>query len=149
MDNLERTLRQHAFLEGLSPEHVKVLVGCAKNERFPAGSYLSREGADEARVYLIRKGAVSLEVHRPGGEPTVIETLEAGDVMGISWITPATAHYDCRARETVVAFSLDNACMQRKMRDDPALGYALALRFLDLTYRRLARLRTQHLDLYA
>jgi CRP-like cAMP-binding protein len=135
-------------LADLESEHVKLIVGCAKNLRFRPGEFLAREGQTEACMYLIRSGTVAIETHAPNGETICVETLMPGDVMGISWVTPAKAHFDCRARETVIAFSLDHDCLLRKMNEDPALGYAIASRLLDSTYQRLSRLRLQQLDVY-
>ena len=148
MQDLESILRKHPFLEDLEPEHVKLIVSCAKNLRFRPGEFLQREGQKEATVYLIRRGTVAVETHAPNGETMCIETLMPGDILGISWITPTTAHFDCRARETVIAFSLDHECLLGKMNEDPALGYAITSRLLDNTYQRLSRLRLQQLDVY-
>jgi CRP-like cAMP-binding protein len=148
MDDLERVLRAHAFLAGLAPEHTAFLASCAKNVRFRPGEFLMREGDREDTLYLIRHGTVTIEMPRPGGEPVCLETIGAGDVLGVSLLTPRAAHLDCRAREAVVALALDNACMHRKMDEDPRLGYAISMRLLERTYERLARARLQHLDVY-
>jgi CRP-like cAMP-binding protein len=148
MDDLERVLRAHPFLAELEPEHVKFLVGCAKNVRFRAGEYLMRAGDREDTLYLIRQGSVAIEMPRPGSEAICVETLGAGDVLGVSLLTPAAAHLDCRSRETVVALAIDNACLQRKMTEDPRLGFAISMRLLERTYDRLSRARLQHLDVY-
>jgi CRP-like cAMP-binding protein len=133
MDDLERVLRAHPFLADLEPDHVKFLVGCAKNVRFRSGEFLMREGDREDTLYLIRQGGVAIELPRPGGEPVCIETLGAGDVLGVSLLTPAAAHLDCRARDTVVALAIDNACLHRKMTEDPRLGFAISMRLLERT----------------
>jgi len=148
MEDLESILKQHPFLEDLEPEHVKLIVGCAKNLRFKPGDFLAREGQKEACLYLIRRGTVAVETHAPNGETMCIETLMPGDVLGLSWIAPATAHFDCRARETVIAFSLDRDCVVAKMNEDAEFGYAITSRLLDNTYQRLSRLRLQKLDVY-
>jgi CRP-like cAMP-binding protein len=148
MEDLESILQKHSFLADLKPEHVKLIVGCAKNLRFRPGEFLAKEGQKEACMYLIRRGTVAIETHAPNGETICIETLMPGDVLGISWVTPATAHFDCRARDTVIAFSLDHDCLYRKMKEDPELGYAITSRLLDNTYQRLSRLRLQQLDVY-
>jgi CRP-like cAMP-binding protein len=164
MDDLERVLRAHPFLADLEPEHVKFLVGCAKNVRFRVGEYLMREGDREDTLYLIRQGSVAIEMPHPGaraaagaaagagagagGDAICIETLGEGDVLGVSLLTPAAAHLDCRARDTVVALAIDNACLLRKMTEDPRLGFALSMRLLERTYERLSRARLQHLDVY-
>lgn len=148
MDDLERVLRAHPFLADLEPEHVRFLVGCAKNVRFRGGEYLLREGDAENDLFLIRQGTVAIEMPRPGGEALTVETVGPGDVLGVSCLTPRAAHLDCRARDTVVAFALDNRCMLQKMKDDPRLGFALSMRLLERTYDRLSRARLQHLDIY-
>ena len=89
MDDLERVLRAHPFLAELEPEHVKFLVGCTKNARFRTGEFLMREGDREDTLYLIREGSVAIEMPRPGGDPVCVETVGAGDVLGVSLLTPA------------------------------------------------------------
>ena len=149
MENLERLLREHHFLEGLRPEQVQFLVSCVKNQRFHAGDYLFREGDEADEFCLLRQGAVCLEVHVPGKGPVVMETLGAGDIVGLSWLRdPGVSHLDARAREEVVALVFDGACLRNKMDSDHDLGYALARRLLEQTYRRLERVRLQRLDVY-
>jgi CRP-like cAMP-binding protein len=148
MDDLERVLRAHPFLAEMEPEHVKFLVGCTRNVRFRVGEHLMREGDREDTLYLIRQGVVAIEMPRAGGAAVCIETLGEGDVLGVSLLTPAAAHLDCRAQESVVALAIDNACLLRKMNEDPRLGFAISMRLLERTYQRLSRARLQHLDIY-
>lgn len=148
MEDLRRILQSHVFCAGLSAEHLAILVGCTRNLTFRSGEFLMREGQSEDRLYLIRRGQVALEIQRSGGGSVCIETLTAGDVLGVSCITPHTAHLDCRAQDNVVALAIDNQCLVRKMNEDTGLGYAISMRLLDLTYQRLSRLRLQHLDVY-
>lgn len=148
MDDLERTLRTHPFVAALAPAHVQFLVGCTRNARFRPGEYLLREGEREDTLYLIRQGSIAIEMARSGGEPICVETLGPGDVLGVSLLMPRAAHLDCRARETTVAFAIDNACLHRKMEADPSLGYSISMHLLERTYDRLTRARLQHLDVY-
>lgn len=148
MDNLQHVLREQPFCAGLSDEQFALLVGCTRNLHFRAGEFLMREGESEDSLYLIRRGQVALEVRNSGGEPICLETVGPGDVLGVSRITPHAAHLDCRAQDNVVALAIDNACLTRKMEEDPRLGYAIAMRLLDRTYQRLARHRLQALDIY-
>jgi len=148
MEDLERVLRTHPFLHGLEPDHIHFLVGCAKNARFPAGEYLLREGEQEDTLYLLRQGTVAIEMPGPSDEALCLETVGPGDVLGVSLLTPAAAHLDCRARDTVLAFALDNQCLLRKMHEDPRLGFALTMKLLERTYERLSRARLQRADVY-
>lgn len=155
MESLERVLREHPFLVGLHEDHVKLLTGCAQNLRFAPGELLLREGSDEPTLYLIRQGTVALEAHRPGSPPSCVETLGPGDALGVSWVLgaqgaqAAAAGLDARARDAVLAFALDGACLRQKMATDDRFGHALSRRLLERVYLRLARLRLQSLDMYA
>ena len=148
MDDLEPVIRAHPFCAGLADEQIALLVGCTRNLHFRSGEFLMREGEFEDRLYLIRRGHVGLEVQRPGGEAICLETVGPGDVLGVSCVAPHAAHLDCRAQDSVVALAIDNACMTRKMDEDPRLGYAITKRLLDRTYQRLSRHRLQVLDVY-
>ena len=148
MDDLGRSLKTHPFVADLAPEHAAFIVGCTKNVRYRAGEYLLHEGDREDTLFLIRQGIVAIEMPRAGGEPITVETVGAGDVLGVSLLTPHAAHLDCRARETVLALAIDNACLHRKMDEDPRLGYAISMHLLERTYIRLNRARLQHLDVY-
>lgn len=155
MENLERSLAEHPFMKDLSGEHVKLLAGCAKNVRYAAGEILLREGEDESQFFLIRQGTVAMEAYRPGKAPMCVETLGAGDVLGVSWVLEddgvragMASTLDARARESVLAFVLDGECLRKKMSADDKLGHALSRQLLSSVYQRLARLRLQSLDVY-
>jgi CRP/FNR family cyclic AMP-dependent transcriptional regulator len=148
MEDLERSLRSHPFLADLAPDTLRFVVGCTRNVRFRPGEYLMRAGEREDTLYLVRQGTVSIEMPRSGGEPIVLETVGAGDVLGVSLLTPSAAHLDCRARDSVLAFAVDNHCLLDKMQADSRLGYAISMRLLARTYERLSRARLQHLDVY-
>ena len=159
MENLERVLREHPFMKELPEEHVALLTGCTQNVRFAPGELLLREGDEERSFYLLRQGTVALEAYRPGKPPLVVETLGPGDVLGVSWMfrggedesissVHAGAGLDARARDPVLAFALDGACLRTKMAADDRLGHALAKRLLERVYLRLARLRLQSLNVY-
>lgn len=148
METIERILREHPFLRDVAAEHVKTMAGCVANRRFGAGEFLLREGDRHGKLFLIRQGTVAIESAGPGGAPVTLETLGPGDVLGVSWLTTAKAHFDCRARDTVVAFVIDEGCLEAKMDADPVLGYALTSRLLTLTYERLSRVRLQRMDVY-
>lgn len=154
MENLERVLREHPFLRDLHEDHVRLLTGCAQNKRFAPGELLLHEGGEEPTLYLLRQGTVALESHQPGKPAVCVETLEPGDVLGVSWVlgekaaTAAAASLDARARDAVLAFALDGACLRDKMATDDRFGHALSRRLLERVYLRLARLRLQSLDVY-
>jgi CRP-like cAMP-binding protein len=149
VSNLEPTLASQPFFAGLSEPHLAVLTGCTSNAVFDAGDLVFREGQLADRFYLLRHGRVGLEVFSPAGGPLTIETLDAGEVLGFSWLFPPyKSRFDARALTLVRALSLDGACLRRKCEEDKALGYELVKRFATLIISRLESTRLQLLDVY-
>jgi CRP-like cAMP-binding protein len=149
MEDLERLLREHRFLEGLTPEQIRFLVSCVSNRRFTAGDFLFHEGEPADRFFLLRHGSVGLEINVPGKGPVLMETLGPGDILGVSWLQPPyRTHIDARVREDAVALSFDGACLRTKMDADHDLGYVITRRLLERVCDRLEHVRLQRLDLY-
>jgi CRP-like cAMP-binding protein len=125
-------------------------IACACREvSFPAGALLLREGDQADTLYLLRSGRVVLEQHVPGRGATLVETLKAGDILGLSWLFPPYRwHLDARAVEPVEAFALEASCMRGPSPEHPVLEPALAMRLLRQLYDRLERVRLQRLDVY-
>lgn len=149
IEDLESLLRKHDFLEGLSTAQTKFLVGCAKNVRFAAGEYLMHEGRQANVFYLVRAGRIALEINVPGRGPVQMESIGAGDILGLSWLVPPyREHLDARAVEPIIALAFDAKCLRDKLDADHDLGYALIRRVFEHAYRRLVRVRLQRLDVY-
>jgi len=149
MENLERILAEHPFLEGLEERHIKVLVGCASNVVFEAGRFIFREGDEADKFYIIRRGRVALELYAPDRGPIAIQTIGEGEVLGWSWLFPPYRwHFDARAMELTRAIALDGKCLRTKCEEDHSLGYELLKRFSHIIMERLQATRVQLLDLY-
>jgi len=146
---LEPLLRGHKFFAGLADEHLALLTGCASNVVFPAGTFLFKEGEPASAFFLIRDGAVALEIAGPGRGALVVQTLGAGDVAGFSWlIEPHRWEFDGRAVERVRVVQMNGACLRGKCDEDLVLGYELMRRFAALATSRLQATRLQLLDVY-
>jgi hypothetical protein len=113
------------FFEGMRPEHLDFISGCAHNVRFPEGAFLLLEGKDADN------------------------TLEPGEVVGWSWlVAPYTWHYDARAVAPVSAVAFNAVCVREKCERDPAFGFEMFKRIAQLMTRRLMATRYQLLDVY-
>jgi len=149
VEGLDRILREHPFFAGMSDEYRELVSGCAANVVVPGGEYVYREGDPADSFYLIRHGRVALEVHVPGKDPIVVETLKTGDLMNWSWLVPPhRVSFDARAVELTRLVSLDATCLRGKMESDSALGYELHKRFAPVIADRLAAARHQMIDMY-
>jgi CRP/FNR family cyclic AMP-dependent transcriptional regulator len=149
MRSLESLLVQHPFFKGLAPQHLHLILGCGGNVRFKAGEFLFREGEEANRFYLIRHGKVALQVFSPQRGPLTIETIEAGEVLGWSWLFPPYRwHFDAQALVLTRATAFDGQCLRSKCEQDHDLGYDLMQRFAQVMSQRLQATRLQLLDVY-
>lgn len=149
MEGLEHILGEHPFFAGFSPEHSRLVSGCARNHRFDAGQYLFHEGDPADEFYLIRHGRVALEIVAPGQAPIVFATLGPGEIVGASWLVPPYRWmFDARAVELTRAIGIDAACLRGKCEADHDLGYEMMKRFLPVLLSRLHATRLQLLDVY-
>jgi CRP/FNR family transcriptional regulator, cyclic AMP receptor protein len=149
VQTLDQLMAQAPTFAGLESSHLELIAGCGVNEHIEAGSYLLREGEAADRFFLIRQGSVALEVHAPGRGSIVIETLDAGDVVGWSWLfAPYRWQLDARAIEACRLIAFDGACLRGKCEADHELGYQLMSRFAAQIVERLQATRLQLLDVY-
>lgn len=149
MKTLEPYLAEHPFFKGLRSEHLSLLVGCATNVRFDPGQFVFREGQEAKNFYLIRHGRVALEIAVAPRPPIVLKTLDAGEILGWSWLIPPHRWMmDARAVELTRAIALDGTCLRKKCEEDCPLGYELLKRFAHVMEQELQAARLQLIDVY-
>ena len=150
MENLERIIAEHPFFEGLDSEFTKLMVSCASNVRFKAGTYILKEGDPANTFYLIREGKVAVEVFAPPRQPIIVATLSVGELLGWSWLLPPFQwKFHARAIDGVRAIALDGKCLRTKCEENHDLGYAVLKRFAQIMEQRLDATRLQLLDVYS
>jgi CRP-like cAMP-binding protein len=146
---IEDLIAQAPVFDGLARGQLELIAGCGRNDRADAGALLFREGEPAERFYLIRSGAVALEVHAPGRGELRIDTLGEGDVIGWSWLfSPHRWALDARVMERTRLVVFDGACLRGKVETDHELGYQLMRRFAAVIVERLQATRFQLLDVY-
>ena len=148
-ESLAGILAVQPFLQGLDPQHVALIVGCASNVRFDPGEFVFRAGEEANQFYVVRSGRVSVEVMAPHRGAITIETVGDGELLGWSWLIPPFHwHFDARALNITRAIALDARCLRNKCEAEPAFGYELLKRFSQIMEQRLEATRLQLLDLY-
>ena len=149
MQTIAEYLPQHPFFAGLDETSAALVAGCAVNTHFRPGQNLFHEGEPADTVYVIRRGRVSLEVRAPPGPAVVVDSAHSADVVGWSWLVPPHRWlFDARATEETSAIAFDGACLREKCDADPAIGYALLQRVVQVMSDRLQSARVRLLDLY-
>ena len=149
METLEPIIAEHPFFQGMKPEHIRLITGCAANVRFEPGEYVGRESEPANRFWVIRQGRMALEIHAPERGPLLIQTLDDGDVAGWSWVVPPYhLRFDIHAVTATRAIMFDGECLRGKFAGDHELGYEMMQRFSHVMLRRLEAMSLQLLDLY-
>jgi CRP/FNR family transcriptional regulator, cyclic AMP receptor protein len=149
VQTIETIIHDTPVFAGLSDAALSLIAGCGSNVHFGAGELLFRQDEPADTFYVLRQGAVALEIFVPARGPMTIETIEAGDVVGWSWLfAPYRWHFDARAIVAVRATAFDGVCLRGKCEADPNLGFDLMSRFAQVMIERLQSTRLRLLDVY-
>ena len=149
MKTLADEIAETDVFAGLPRDDLELLAGCGRNVGFDAGELLFEEGEPADVFFLLRRGRVALELHSPTRGGLTIDTVDAGSVVGWSWLFPPYRwQFDARAIDPVRAVAFDGACLRGKCDDDPRLCYSLMGRFGQVMVDRLQAARIRLLDVY-
>jgi CRP-like cAMP-binding protein len=151
MHELGDLLKAHNFFQDFPEEYVNLLSGCAQNVHFKKGAYVFRDGQDATHFFVVRTGKVALEIYTPQRGPLVLDTVDPGEILGVSWLLapPYRYMFDARVVEEISAIQIDAVCMRKKCDEDPKFGYQLIRRFGRVLNERLLAARLRLVDLYS
>lgn len=149
MKTIDDLIKDLAIFRDIEPAHRSLIAGCGRNRPFVNGEMLMKEGDDANEFFVIRKGRVVLSIHSPERGEMAVETLDEGEIVGLSWLFPPyKVQFDARAMGTVHTIAFDGACLRGKCETDPAMGYGLMKRFAQIMTSRLQATRLRMLDVY-
>lgn len=132
----------HPFLAGMNHRQLALLTDCAMVVQFKKGQVIFREGDIANRFYLIETGRVILESSGAAGDPVVIDTIGAGELLGWSWIFPPYVwHFTARAVEPVTAIFFYGTILRESCERNHSLGYELFKRMGAVMIKRLQAAR--------
>jgi CRP/FNR family cyclic AMP-dependent transcriptional regulator len=148
VQTIEEFLPGHPFFVGLDEQAIALMAGCAVNAHLRPGEFLFHEGEAADTFYVVRSGRVAIQMRLPT-EGVVLDNARDGDVVGWSWlVAPYRWTFDALATEQTSVIAFDGACLRGKCETDPALGYALLQRVVQVMSARLHSARVRLLDLY-
>lgn len=140
----------HPFLAGMNRTQLALLTNCAMAAHFETGQTILREGEFANRCYLIETGKVVLESGGSVGEPLVIETIGAGDLLGWSWVFPPYVwQFTARAVEPTSTIFFYGAILRECCEKDHSFGFELLKRISAVMVRRLQAAQKQMVSAYA
>jgi CRP/FNR family transcriptional regulator, cyclic AMP receptor protein len=135
------------FVREMGPLDIAKLVAVAKEVGFEKDQIIFREGDTSRQFYIVLSGKVALEITTLKG-PYRLMTVEGGGELGWSFLlSKGVRRFRARATERVEALVFDGTALQRTCEEDPALGYRLTKRVLQVVSERLEATRLHFLDL--
>lgn len=150
MTALNELMAAQRGLSQMTPADLAALEPLARIEHFEVGARLLRTGQDADTLYVIAAGRVALEVAASRSGSLVVETLSAGDVLGISWMLPPyRLTFDARCMTPCEVIAIDAVALRAACDADPALGYSIYKHLSGIVRERLQATRLQLIDLYA
>jgi CRP/FNR family transcriptional regulator, cyclic AMP receptor protein len=148
-DPMAKRVSEHPFLRGLTHDQLTHLADCALPAQFKAGQIIFREGEKAKLFYLIEKGKVVLESKAEFGEPVVIDTIGAGDLLGWSWMMPPYKwRFTARAVEPTEAVYFAGTILRDYCERDHSLGFELHKRLSAVMMKRLQGARRKMLAMH-
>ncbi|PZH14976.1 regulator [Streptomyces sp. NTH33] len=134
----------------LPAEHRARLMSLAHEVSFDVGTRLFEEGRHADRFWIIKTGTVALDLHVPGRQAAVIESLGHGELVGWSWhFTPYVWQLGAEAASPVRAYEFDAEAVRKLCDENPEFGRAVAVWVGRVVAHRLQSARIRLLDLYA
>ncbi len=139
----------HAYtlLSDLEPQQLRTLLPLALDQQFEAGQIVFHSNEKSRFLHLIVSGDVMLE-EDTGAKVVPVYALHAGDAMGWSaLISDAVTHFQARALSQVSTVAFPSAEIRGACERDPAMGYSLMKRLLELVTDRLDATRMKLAEL--
>jgi CRP/FNR family cyclic AMP-dependent transcriptional regulator len=147
---METRVALHPFLAGMRRSQLALLIDSATAADFDANEVILRAGEVANRFYLIESGKVALESGEEFGEPLVVGTIGAGDLLGWSWMFPPYVwRFTARAIEPTKAIFFYGTILREYCEKNHSLGYELFKRIAPVMLRRLQTAREKMLSIHA
>ena len=135
----------HAYrmLSELDPQQLRKLVPLAEYRQYSTGQLIFKIGDQSSFFHLIVEGDVSLE-QVAAGKAVRLQTLHHGDAMGWSALAAnAYTHFQATALSAVTTVAFPGDRLRQACDRDPAMGYALMKRLLEVVSERLDATRAR------
>ena len=130
--------KRYALFETVATE-----LDLAEDER------LFKENDEAKRFFIITRGIIALELARPARPATTVQTLGAGDLLGLSWrLSPHRWMWTARAMVDPKLAVFDAATVREACSLDPTLDRLMWEIVAHDASERLHHARIQLLDLY-
>ncbi len=149
MQTIDELIAEAPVFAGLKPDYLQLISSWGRLMDIDADEYVLREGERAQTFYIIRRGAIALEVRGAGRAVLVVDTKHDGDIVGWSWLfAPYRWQFDGRTTEPCSLVAIEGARLRDQCEDDHEFGYQLMRRFAGGLQELLQNTRMQLLDVY-
>ena len=136
--NMTAALADHPFFSAMPPAALRRLAVHVHRGDYVSGQTIFREGEPADRFFLLRRGAVKLDIEVSGRGTVDIEMLGCDSVLGWSWLfSPYQWHMTATATQRTSMLVFDAAVLRALMASDPVLGYEFMRRLAAIMFDRL------------
>ena len=143
-------LALHPFLADLPTDWLQRLAPLGRPVQRYTGYRFFHQGGSADHFWLLTAGTVALDFPVPGRGDIVLERIEAGAVVGWSWLlAPHRWNLGGVAADECHAVEFEAFRVRELMAEDPELGEELTLRFFAVLADRLQASRVRLVELYA
>lgn len=141
-ESVASMLASNELFEGLPEDVLEVLARHAEERRLERNAILFGHGDPAREFFLLRSGAVVIEVPAISGPSLEVQHLGPGEVLGWSWLIPPYRwSFQARAEEPTELLAFDGEAVRARCEADAAFGYAVLRRFSSLMSERLEAAR--------
>ncbi len=149
METLHNRLAQHPFLTDVAENLLELLVPHTQEAAYQPEAFVFHRGEKAAHFYLIERGKVVVKMTPIHRSDINIQTVEGGDVLGLSWLVPPFRwQFDAQAQEHTTALVLDGEWLRAEFERNHELGYEIVKRLFQTLARRLEATRQQFWAFY-
>lgn len=147
--SLEYLRTKNPLLTMLNDDEMELFASISRAVELTSGAVLFEEDAPADEFYIVASGRIGLEMTAPGKAPIVLQTLGAGQLVGVSWLSaPYRWSWRARALSDTTVFAFDAARVREECAEHRDLGYRVAAAVATEAIKRLHGARLQLLDLY-
>jgi CRP/FNR family transcriptional regulator, cyclic AMP receptor protein len=147
--NLDSLRARSTLLQALTNTEANLFESAATELRLSAGKVLFEEEGPADVFYIVVDGRIGLELTSPGKEPIAIQTLGAGDLVGVSWLfAPNRWNWKARAVVDSELAAFDATVIRAELERNRDLALEVLTVVAGEVAQRLQRTRLQLLDLY-
>lgn len=137
------------LLTRLDDKHFELFEELSSELDLAYDERLFRENEEANQFFIVTDGIMALEMARPAHPPATVQTLGAGELIGLSWrIDPHRWMWTARAMTPVRLAAFDAAEMRSTCAQDPELDRLMWEIIATQASQRLHQARIQLLDLY-